>query len=164
MVDLSVELAALMVSLAKDVEIGVAREECRARLADSSAYGRFKEMVAAHGGDLERFSKVLESPRSKFRIQAMRSGVVGAIDAEKVARVAFELGAGRAAPGDAIDPLAGVTLAVKVGDRVAVGDPLATLEKSSGPDGLEKCAAELFKAFSISAAAPECGSLVLNRL
>lgn len=164
MVDLCIELAALMVSLAKDVELDVAREECRARLADKSAYAKFKDMVAAHGGDLERFANVLQAPKSKFRIQAMRSGVVSAIDAEKVAKVAFDLGAGRAVSTDAIDPLAGVTLAVKIGDRVAVGDPLATLEKSSGPDGLEKCAAELFKAFEISSAAVECSPLILNRL
>jgi thymidine phosphorylase len=93
----------------------------------------------------------------------MRSGVIGAIDAEKVARVAFELGAGRQAPGEAVDPLAGVTLAVGVGDRVAVGDALATLEKSSGPDGLEKCAAELYKAFTISASVPERSDLILGR-
>jgi thymidine phosphorylase len=164
MVELCVELAALMVSLAKEIELEAAREECLKRLADGSALEKFKAMVAAHGGDLGRFAALLESPKFKFRIQAMRSGVVGGIDAEKVARVAFELGAGRAAPGEAIDPLAGVTLAVKTGDRVAVGDALATLEKSSDPDGLERCAAELLKAFTISASAPERAGLILERV
>jgi pyrimidine-nucleoside phosphorylase len=164
MVGLCVELAANMVSLALDMEIEAARSLCRERLADGSAYEKFKAMVAAHGGDLGRFWKMLERPKSKFRIQAMRSGVVSAIDAEKVAKVAFELGAGRQAPGEAIDPLAGVTLAVAIGDRVAVGDALATLEKSSGPDGLEKCAAELYKAFAISASAPERANLVVGRV
>ena len=164
MVELCVELAALMVSLAKEIELEAAREECRKRLADGSALEKFKAMVAAHGGDLGRFAALLERPKFKFRIQAMRSGVVSGIDAEKVARVAFELGAGRAAPGEAIDPLAGVTLAVKIGDRVAVGDALATLEKSSDPDGLERCAAELLKAFTISASAPERAGLILERV
>lgn len=163
-VALCVEFAALMVSLSKGIGMEEARVLCRARLADGSALAKFKAMAEAHGGRLDSFAKVLESPRFKFRIQAMRSGFVEAIDAEKVARVAFELGAGRSVAGDRIDPLAGVTLAVKTGDRVAVGDALATLEKSLNPDGLEKCAAELFKAFAISSSAPGRGDLVLARV
>lgn len=164
MVDLSVELAAMMVSLAKDVSLDEARAECRERLADGSAYGRFKAMVEAHGGDLERFEKSLQAPVFKFRIQAMRSGYIAGIDAEKVARAAFALGAGRAEQGDRIDPLAGVELAVGVGDRVAVGAPLATLQSGTGPDGLEECAAELYRAFRISAEPAETPSLIISRV
>ena len=94
----------------------------------------------------------------------MRSGFVSGIDAEKVARVALSLGAGRERVGDRIDPLAGVTLAVKVGDRVSSGSPLATLERSSDPDGLESAAAELYKAFGITSKPPEKVPLVLERL
>ena len=163
-VDLCVELAALMVSLAKDVPLDGAREECRARLADGGAKRRFEEMVSAHGGDLRRFNALLARPAFRFRIQAMRSGFVSDIDAEKVARVALSLGAGRERVGDRIDPLAGVTLAVKVGDRVSSGSPLATLERSSDPDGLESAAAELYKAFGITQKPPEKVPLVLERL
>ena len=164
MVDLCVELAATMVALAKEIGIDEARRMCREKLEQGLALEKFKAMVAAHGGDLERFERLLQKPTFKFRIQAMRSGYVSAIDAEKVARVALQLGAGRERAGDRIDPLAGVTLAVKVGDRVAVGAPLATLEKSTDPDGLEKAAAELYKAFAISATAPEAKPLVLERV
>jgi pyrimidine-nucleoside phosphorylase len=164
MVDLSVELAAMMVSLAKDVSLDESRAECRERLADGSAYGRFKAMVEAHGGDLARFEKVLQAPVFKFRIQAMRSGYVAGIDAEKVARAAFALGAGRAEQGDRIDPLAGVELAVSVGDRVVAGAPLATLQSGTGPDGMEKCAAELYRAFRISAEPAETPSLIISRV
>ena len=163
-VDLCVELAALMVSLAKDVPLDDAREECRARLADGGAKRRFEEMVSAHGGDLRRFEALLARPAFRFRIQAMRSGFVSGIDAEKVARVALSLGAGRERVGDRIDSLAGVTLAVKVGDRVSSGSPLATLERSSDPDGLENAAAELYKAFSITSKPPEKVPLVLESL
>ena len=162
--DLSVELAALMVALAKDLPLDDARRLCRERLADGSARTRFESMVAAHGGDLGRFARLLERPTFKFRIQAMRSGFVTAIDAERVARVALTLGAGREKAGDAIDPLAGVTLAVQVGDKVAVGAPLATLEKSSDPEGLEQAAGELYKAFDVGSAAPDPVQLVLERI
>ena len=163
-VELCVELAAMMVALAKEIGIDEARAMCREKLEKGLALEKFEEMVTAHGGDLERFERLLKKPTFKFKIQAMKSGYVSEIDAEKVARVALQLGAGREKAGDRIDPLAGVTLAVKVGDKVAVGAPLATLEKSTDPDGLERAAADLFKAFTISATAPEVKSLILERV
>ena len=163
-VGLCVELAALMVSLAKDMPLDDARALCREKLSDGSAKAKFEAMVEAHGGDLGAFESLLGRPTFKFRIQAMKSGYVSEIDAEKVGRVALSLGAGRELPSDRIDPLAGVTLAVQVGDRVATGAPLATLEKSTRPDGLEAAAAELYKAFRIAPAAPEPVPLILERL
>ena len=162
--DLSVELAAWMVSLAKDVPLDAAREMCREKLVDGSAYAKFESMVKAQGGDLDAFFRLLEQPTFKFKIQAMRSGYITAIDAEKVGRVSLSLGAGREKAGDKIDPLAGITLAVQVGDKVAIGAPLATLEKSSEPDGLEKSAADLYKAFTISTEKPAVESLVLESI
>ena len=163
-VDLCVELAARMVSLARGVELDAAREECRARLKDGAAFAAFEKMVAAQGGDLDRFARLLEKPTFKFKIQAMKSGYVAAIDAEKVGRVALALGAGREKAGDRIDPLAGVTLDVKVGDRVSVGAPLATLAKSTEPDGLEKAAADLFRAFQITPEPPATKPLILETI
>ena len=161
---LCVEFAALMVSLAKEIPLDEARRMCREKLADGSALAKFEQMVVAQGGDLERFRKVVEKPVFKFKIQAMRSGYVTAIDAEKVGRVALALGAGRLEAKDRIDPLAGVSLSVKVGDKVAVGAPLATLMKSKDPDGLERSAADLFKAFTISPTPSECKSLIIERI
>ena len=161
-VELCVELAALMVSLTQGIPLDDARSMCRGKLADGEALKKFEAMVAAQGGDLERFAKLLRKPTFKFKIQAMKSGYVTAIDAEKVGRVALALGAGRLETTDRIDPLAGVTLAVKRGDRVAVGAPLATLESSREPDGLERSAADLLKAFTIGSAAPEPTPLILE--
>ena len=163
-VELCIEFAALMVSLALDRPLDEARRMCRGKLADGSALAKFEQMVAAQGGDLERFRKVAAKPVFKFKIQAMKSGYVTAVDAEKVGRVALALGAGRLEAKDRIDPLAGVSLAVKAGDRVAVGAPLATLTKSKDPDGLERCAADLFKAFAISSAPPAPSPLILERI
>ena len=163
-VELCIELAAWMVALALPMELENARELCRTRLADGSAFAKFEAMVVRHGGNLARFAELRERPTFKFRIQAMRSGYITAIDAEKVARAALALGAGRLAAGDRIDPLAGVTLAVGVGTKVVAGAPLATLERSGDPDGLEKCAAELMKAFVIGSQPPPTGSLILETI
>ena len=163
-VELCIELAAWMVALALPMELENARELCRTRLADGSAFAKFEAMVVRHGGNLARFAELRERPTFKFRIQAMRSGYITAIDAEKVARAALALGAGRLAAGDRIDSLAGVTLAVGVGTKVVAGAPLATLERSGDPDGLEKCAAELMKAFVIGSQPPPTGSLILETI
>ena len=163
-ISLSVELAALMVSLTKEIPLEDARQMCRGKLADGSALAKFEAMCAAQGGDLDAFERLLKKPTFKFKIQAMRSGYVTAIDAEKVGRVALALGAGRMEKTDKIDPLAGITLSVKRGDRVAVGAPLATLESSREPDGLERAAADLLKAFAIGPTAPDGADLVLERV
>jgi len=162
--ELCVELAALMVSLSREMPLEDARKECRERLADGSALAKFSAMVAAHGGDLDAFGRLAERPTFKFMIQSMKSGFVSAIDAERVARVALSLGAGREKAGDRIDPLAGVELAVRVGQRVSVGDPLATIMRSRVPDGLETAAAGLCAAFSFSRQDVPVPPIVLERV
>ncbi len=57
-----------------------------------------------------------------------------------------------------------MTLAVGVGDRVVTGQPLATLERSADPDGLEPCAAQLLAAFTISPTAPEPTPIIIDRI
>ena len=162
--DLCVEFAALMVSLALDLPLDEARGRCRDRLADGSALVKFRAMVAAHGGDLDRFGRLLKKPTFKFGLQAMRSGYVTAVDAERVGRVALQLGAGRLRTDDRIDPLAGIRLAAVRGERVSVGQRLATLEKSADPDGLERAAAELYKAFEISPSPAGAAGLILESI
>ena len=158
--DLCVEFAARMVSLEKCIPHGEARAMCLAKLKDGSAKAKFLSMVEAHGGDMNRFEALLKQPTAKFRVQAMKSGYVSAIDAEKVAKVAFALGAGREKAGDKIDPLAGVTLAVKRGDKVSVGSPLATLETTRGQEALERLASDILKAFAITTSRPEPRKLI----
>ena len=164
--ELSVELAAMMVSLA----LGTGRDEalslCREKLSDGSAAEKFRRMVAAQGGDLDAFRKTLSVPCAKFKVQAMRGGFVAGIDARRVAEVALSLGAGRMKPGDKIDFAAGVTLSVCVGDRVSAGSPLATLAASAlEPDALEAAAGELMGAFTFSRdPVPPPQSLILASL
>lgn len=148
--DAALYFAAKMVSLAKGIPGEQAMQECSAALANGAALARFEAMVAANGGDIGAFERSLRTPCARFRLQAARGGYVSSIDARIVAQSALVLGAGRQSRQDAIDPLAGVTLAVRAGDRVSPGDALATLVKSGGQDGLESAAAMLQKAFSFS--------------
>ena len=162
---LCVEFAARMVSLAKGVGMDDARTLAWQRLDDGSALAKFREMVAAQGGDLEAFAKKRATRRvHRWKISAMKSGYIQRIDAAGVALAALELGAGRAKEGDTIDFDAGISLAVRRGDRVAVGAELATLETATRQDELERAAAALYKAFEISPTPTPPPNLIIEEL
>jgi pyrimidine-nucleoside phosphorylase len=112
-------------------------DAARARLAESvasgAAFAKLCEVTAAQGGDIA----VLEDPsllpvaEHHHAVTASRDGYVLRADARDIGVGAMRLGAGRATKDDEIDPAAGTTVAVKVGDRVAAGDTLATLHFGS---------------------------------
>ena len=151
--ELSIEFAARMVSLARDIPLDDARGECRARLADGSAAAKFAEMVALHGGDLDAFRRRPKA-RHIIEVSARHSGHVAAIDAAAVARAAFALGAGRAKATDAIDFEAGVVLAVSHGDRVEVGKPLAYIHANERKEAIDAAVADVYDAIAIADATP----------
>jgi pyrimidine-nucleoside phosphorylase len=159
--DLSVELAARMVSLAKAMPLEDALAECRARLADGSAYERFAMMSARHGGDLATFRS---RPRARHArdVLAPSGGYVTAIDSSAVAHAAFILGAGRAKSSDSLDMEAGVVLAVARGDKVEAGSPLARLFTNERPESLDAAAAELASTIKIADIPPPTTPRILK--
>ena len=161
-IDLSVELAARMVSLEKGVALNEALAACRANLANGAAYARFAEMVKLHGGDLEAFAA---RPRGETRVVASpRAGYVARVDAEGIAQAAFELGAGRAKADDVIDFAAGVTLAVSRGDRVEAGQPLAELAVCDRPAKLPVAEQLVRAAVTFADEPPASRPLILESL
>lgn len=160
--DLSVEFAVRMVALAKEMPLDEARTQCRARLADGSAWARFAEMVRLHGGDLAAFEKERNNVPPPALVTAAADGFVAAIDAQKVAQAAFELGAGRAQAADTIDPAAGVRLLVTRGDKVSVGQPMAELYAPTRPERLAAASRLVQEAVAVSSDAPAARPLVLE--
>ena len=159
--ELSIELAARMVSLAKGMSLEEALSECRARLADGSAYERFAAMVAHHGGDLAAFAARPPARHSR-EVPSPSSGYVAAIDSAAVARAAFVLGAGRAKSSDSLDMEAGVLLSVKRGDKVETGSPLARLFTNDRPESLDAAAAEIASAIKFADAPPPAAQRILK--
>jgi pyrimidine-nucleoside phosphorylase len=161
-IDLSVELAARMVSLEKGMALNEALAACRANLANGAAYARFAEMVKLHGGDLEAFAA---RPRGETRVVASpRAGYVARVDAEGIAQAAFELGAGRAKADDVLDFAAGVTLAVARGDRVEAGQPLAELAVCDRPAKLPVAEQLVRAAVTFADEPPASRPLILESL
>lgn len=165
-VELSVEFAARMVALAKCVSLDDARKECRDNLGNGKAYAVFAEMVKLHGGDLAEFERMYAGGggASSVEVLAPASGFISDIDAETVARAAFNLGAGRAKTGDTIDMSAGVLLSVTHGDKVEKGQPLAKLFSRDRTALLEAEAKSLESAFAISGEAPSVRRLIIEEI
>ncbi len=95
-----------------------------AKLDDGSAYGVYRRMISAQGGDPDA-----EMPLAARRdvVVATRAGVVTRIDALGVGVAAWRLGAGRARKEDPVSAAAGVLTLVRVGDDVEAGQPLFEL-------------------------------------
>lgn len=108
-------------------------EEARAILLEALQSGRalakFKEWIAAQGGDLAAVDDPSRLPQAAIvqDVPTPRTGYVAGLDAMEVGLTAMLLGAGRAKKGDPIDHAVGVVLRVKIGDYVERGEPLLTL-------------------------------------
>ncbi|MDB6126417.1 MAG: pyrimidine-nucleoside phosphorylase [Verrucomicrobia bacterium] len=113
------------------------REAARARLetviANGAALTKFRELVAAQGGDARVIDDPSKLPQAKLQVSlpASRGGFVQDVDAMTVALAALRLGAGRARAEDKIDAAVGISGLVKVGEKIAAGAPLAVFHANS---------------------------------
>ena len=117
---------------------GVAKDETEARaklervVRDGTALAKFREIVAAQGGDVRAIDDPTRLPQARFKVPlpAPCAGVVSDVDAMAVALAALRLGAGRAKATDRIDPAVGVDGLAKIGERVAAGATLCVIHAS----------------------------------
>lgn len=161
---LSLELAARMIFLGKITKtIDEARELAQSKLLDGSGYRKFKDVIAAQGGNpqvLDRF-ELLPNATGAREITTARGGYVSAIDAELIGQASSMIGAGRDTKEDAIDPAVGVILEVKVGQKIEAGSILCRLYHTN--DERVEDAAELVEdAFKISQNPVEERDLILE--
>jgi pyrimidine-nucleoside phosphorylase len=106
-----------------------ARKQLEATIKSGSALAKFKELVAAQGGDARVADDVTRLPQAKLKIAlpAGRAGFVQDVDAMGVALAALRLGAGRAKAEDKVDHAVGISELVKVGEEIAADTPLCTI-------------------------------------
>lgn len=98
-------------------------------LDDGKAFATFRAMVEAQGGDVAMVDDPSLLPQASIvePIRAVNQHFISRVDAESIARVAFDLGGGRATKKDSLDHAVGVMVHVKVGDEVKPGQALLTL-------------------------------------
>lgn len=126
----SLTLAARMLVLGGVAETMEEGQQLAGKILDSGdAYEVFRKMVSAQGGDPRR----LDDPESlmakgiRTKVRAARSGLVARMDCEKVGWAVQRLGAGRERTDDAVCPVAGLEMHVKLGAAIRAGEPLCTL-------------------------------------
>lgn len=122
-------LAANIIRLAENIEIEAAREKVEYALKSGAAYEKFREFIAAQGGNLSQIDDTDKLPSAKFShdILCSQNGFISGMNAEKIGSASVILGAGRAKKEDSIDYGAGIVLHKKTGEKVKEGDVLATL-------------------------------------
>jgi pyrimidine-nucleoside phosphorylase len=161
---LSLELAARMIFLGKIAKtMEEAREIAQAKLLDGSGYRKFKDVIAAQGGNpqvLDRFD-LLPNATGAQEITTSRGGYVSGIDAELIGQASSMIGAGRNTKEDSIDPAVGVILEVKVGQKIEAGSILCRIYHTS-EEHLAEAADLVEDAFKISQHPVEERELILE--
>jgi pyrimidine-nucleoside phosphorylase len=161
---LSLELAARMIHLGKKADsLDEARRIAEKHLVDGSAYKKFKDVVAAQGGNPQALDKfeLLPNATGMREVVSPRAGYVSVIDAEDIGVASNMIGAGRSKKEDSIDPAVGIILEVKVGEKVDAGSVLCRLYYTK-EDNVEEAASMVEDAFHVSAQKPDERELILE--
>ena len=154
LVEVTLALSREMCALA-----GLSADPARA-LEDGSALARWREMIAAQGGDPD--APLARAPHVA-PVRAGRSGVLARLDARGVGVAAWRLGAGRARKEDPVSAPAGVVCLRKPGEAVAAGDVVLELH-TEDVTRLPRALAALEGAIEITDAPPQAAPLVLERI
>ena len=134
-------------------------------IADGSGLAKFRELVAAQGGDPRMVDDPGRLPRAPHveTLRATRSAYVRRIAADEVGLASVRLGAGRETKGQPIDHRTGIVLHAKVGARVERGAAFAEVHHAGRPaDAL--AIEQVRNAFAWSARPVVPRKLVLGRI
>jgi thymidine phosphorylase len=154
-VELTLRLAAEMLELA-----GIDGADPAQTLRDGTAMDRFRQLIAAQGGDL---SVPLPIGAQSETVTASRGGTMGDIDAMAVGLTAWRLGAGRSRSGEQVQFGAGVKIHRRPGEPVAAGEPLFTLYTDT-PERFGTAMAELDGGWSVGDTPPVSRPLIIDRI
>jgi thymidine phosphorylase len=154
LVEVTLALAREMLALA-----GIEADP-EAALADGRALDRYRDMIAAQGGDP---GAPLPRARHSQVVTAAQAGWLRRLDARAVGVAAWRLGAGRARKEDDVNHAAGVICLAKPGDPVTAGQPVLELR---GDDDTRFAAAieTLSGAVEIGPEPPEAAPLVIEHI
>ena len=163
---LSIELAAWMVELAgAATSLDAARARVRDALASGAGLERFRRVIELQGGNPRVCDdpSLLPQSRDTVVVRSERDGRVARLAARAFGHATMLLGGGRETVASTIDPAVGFVFHKKVGDPVAIGEPIVTVHL--GPSSRRDAAlAALKPAIVVAAEAPARGPLVLDVL
>jgi pyrimidine-nucleoside phosphorylase len=146
------KVAGYMLLLAGKAEtIEEAEQLATAARDDGRALAKFREMVAAQGGDVAQVDNPDLLPQARFveDIVIPRDGYVAAMDTAELGWASVNLGAGRLVKSDAIDHAVGFTLTAKIGDHLSAGQVIGTVHANDTAK-LEEARKEILEAIELS--------------
>ncbi len=132
--ELCLELAGWMLQLggaSKSVAEG--KQQSAKLISSGQALEKFRQMIELQGGDPRIIddSKRLPQAQHTLEIAATKAGYIASMQCEQIGTACVILGGGRERKEDSVDPAVGIVLHKKVGDHIAVGEPLATIHYNS---------------------------------
>jgi thymidine phosphorylase len=154
LVEVTLALATEMLALA-----GIDADPAAA-LADGRALQRYREMIAAQGGDPDAD---LPSARHTKLVLAESDGWISGLDARAVGVAAWRLGAGRARKEDPVSAAAGIMCLAKPGEQVEAGQPVLEL-RSDDPGRFDRALAALGEAVEIGPQPVAPVGLIIDRI
>ncbi|WP_201003617.1 pyrimidine-nucleoside phosphorylase [Paenibacillus glycanilyticus] len=163
--ELCLTLGAHMVVLGgKASTVAEAKGLLQSQLDKGEALAKFKQFVAAQGGDASVVDDVNRLPQAAelVEVKVASAGYIAAIDAEELGIAAMLLGAGRATKDASIDYSVGITIRKKVGDSVSEGDTLAVLHTRAQDSAVEEVLNKVREAYAVAAEKPEERPLLLS--
>lgn len=149
-------LAGTMIYLGKKadtIEEGI--KKSHQAIKDGSAFQKWVDIVEEQGGDINVIKNPNQYPAAKHikDVVATANGYISEMDAFSMGMVSVELGAGRKAKADSVDPQAGFILHKKIGDSVRSGETIATLH-TNNDDMLQTAQQGIIDAITIKSIAP----------
>lgn len=161
--ELCLTLGSQMVYLAGMAEnVKEARQKLEDAIQTGKAIDKFKQFIAAQGGDatvVDDPSKLPATPYI-FEVEAKEDGIVSEIIADEMGIAASILGAGRVTKDSAIDLAVGLVLNKKVGQQVKAGDSLVTIHSNS--ENIKDVVERIYQAYTISKEYEEQRSLIYD--
>ena len=150
--------AELLVQVGQAIDVDEGVELLRAELDSGRGWEKFRQMVAAQGGDLEAGLEIAPS----LELRSTEAGYVEHIDAEQIGYAIIALGGGRRKLGEKIDFGVGVEMLVRRGEAVELKQPLVRLYARE--HGREEALALLQTAFRIGPDRPQELPLIAGRV
>jgi pyrimidine-nucleoside phosphorylase len=144
----------------KDYEEG--KNRLKIILQEGTAFNKFREMIAAQGGNPEIIDKpeLLSLAKHCTNIKANISGYIQKIDSRLIGESAMLLGAGREKKESEIDLSVGIILKKKVGSKVNINEDLAEVYYNDSKN-LKETKNKLFSSFVIGDKKPKKLPLIL---
>lgn len=134
-------------------------------ISSGKALEKFRRMVELQGGDPRSVDDTKRLPHARHTtdVAAGTDGYIVSMQCEQIGSASVILGGGRERKEDAVDPSVGIVLHKKVGDRVARGEPLATVHYNDDPRA-ERAKQLIAESCEISNTAPTSTRPLVHRV